>query len=177
MAFFPNITTSNPKRRRRLINLLIILVVSGALIALDQWLKWFVFKNPIFNGEERSLGWIGFRRVKHPNSSLFNWLQIQVPPAAFAGVGTVLALLVFLIAVLNRRKIVAFCLAITLAGLLGNTLDWYIFGYVRDVIYTPWADRGTFNIADVLIVGGAVSTVAVTITCEIIASVRNRAVV
>lgn len=54
----------------------------------------------------------------------------------------------FLIFIKSKSFITA--IAFIFAGTLGNMIDRFAFqGHVRDIIFLPWADSGTFNFADV----------------------------
>ena len=54
----------------------------------------------------------------------------------------------FLIFIKSKSFITA--IAFIFAGTLGNMIDRFAFqGHVRDIIFLPWANRGTFNFADV----------------------------
>ncbi len=38
-------------------------------------------------------------------------------------------------------------------------VDRLAFAYVRDIIYLPWADKGTFNFADIDVVFGCAGVI------------------
>ena len=46
-------------------------------------------------------------------------------------------------------------IAFIFSGSLGNTVDRLAFSYVRDIIFTPWLDKGTFNFADMDVIIGS----------------------
>lgn len=50
-------------------------------------------------------------------------------------------------------------LAVTAAGSLGNMYDRFQFQGVRDIIYFPWIDKGTFNFADSFLICGGIGTI------------------
>lgn len=74
-----------------------------------------------------------------------------------------------------NSKVLIVAIALIFAGTLGNMVDRFAFaGHVRDIIFLPWADRGTFNLADVEAVSGSFAAVLGLVTHLIKHLVQNK---
>ncbi|WP_180337829.1 signal peptidase II [Mycoplasmopsis pullorum] len=74
----------------------------------------------------------------------------------------ILSMMIFLcilcVPLFTNKIILLVLLSSIAAGDMGNMLDRFIFkGYVKDMLYFPFWDKGTFNLADAFVVIGAVS--------------------
>ncbi|UUD35923.1 signal peptidase II [Mycoplasmopsis citelli] len=100
-----------------------------------------------------NLGIIGIRSVWHHGVTLVNNPNFELIQA-ISVIVTLLGLLLPLFSV-SEKKILFSCLAIIASGAFGNALDRFLFdNNVKDIFYFPFADRGTFNFADVCIILG-----------------------
>lgn len=134
---------------------------------IDFLTKTFLFKTSEAGGEGTSHGFIGFRSFAHDNSTLFSFLNISMPLGAKLFVNFFL-LSIFLVASFYIQNIFyAIGLGVLFSGMFGNTLDIIISkevsqngvmvkNYVKDIIFTPWFDHGTFNFADTFVISGVV---------------------
>ncbi|QNM93396.1 signal peptidase II [Mycoplasma sp. Pen4] len=97
-------------------------------------------------------GFFGTRSIWHKGVTFVEthgnvfWIQV----ISFIIIAIILLLPLFVTGKYAYAYIVGF--GFLLAGDLGNATDRIVFnGYVKDVFFIPWHDRGTFNFADVLI--------------------------
>ncbi len=155
-------------RQRLMRNAIILIFTLSIFIGIDQFTKIYAFaqsdQNWIGDNTRRpqiSEGKIfGIRLVI--NTGMFSSLGANTVP--YWGVQTItslIAILVILGALFSKNKIVVFGLSLIAAGALGNIMDRYMLiepnggHYVRDWIYNPFYDRGTYNIADIEVVFGS----------------------
>lgn len=137
------------------------LFAAAALVALDQLTKvWAVNTYPL-NGPSVPIG-LGFHFTYTQNTgAAFGILQRGPTATLLLGVLSAvvaLGILIFLLRrgrTLPRVQLVAFTLI--LAGAVGNMIDRFRFGYVRDFIhfYLPNFNFPVFNVADSCVVIGA----------------------
>ncbi|WP_051619095.1 signal peptidase II [[Mycoplasma] collis] len=146
---------------KRIKRYLLFLGLFFIFIMFDQ-----LTKTQIFNDEQYSKAFfkpidynykiIGFRPILHPGvtSGLhikIGFLGIHILSFSFS--------IVILFFVFWTKKITYMViLAISLAGILGNTIDRFLYAdnSVKDFIFLPWYDRGTFNLADVFILSSII---------------------
>ena len=135
---------------------ILFLALGAAGLALDQWLKAYVTAN-IPLGQARSLlpGVVELRTVHNYGAawSSFSgsrWLLVAVT-----------CIIVIFVTVLLVRRVVrhplgvaACCLVIS--GGLGNIIDRVRLGYVVDMFNLLFINYPVFNVADILVVCGAV---------------------
>lgn len=145
---------------------IVIFFVTLFVFFLIDWLtKHYLFDSASLEGDYKV---IGIRSLPHDNSTIFSSLKISMPLGARIFINLLLAFIFTMPVLFTRSTFLAIGLGVLVGGILGNALDiiparTYVWAadnkeyahYVRDVFYTPWADRGTFNAADVFIVFGA----------------------
>lgn len=137
------------------------LLVAAALVALDQFTKvWAVNTFPL-GGPSVPLG-LGFHFTYTQNTgAAFGILQRGPTATLLLGVlsaAVALGILIYLLRrahTLSRLQLSAFTLI--LAGAVGNMIDRFMLGYVRDFIhfYLPNFNFPVFNVADSCVVIGA----------------------
>lgn len=141
-------------KKRIYINIAILLIVVLVCLLIDQLSKNLVFsdtdyKNPTL-APKYNWGFIGFRPLLHHGvttkiDNLVGFTGIHI--FAFA---LTIFLLIFI--PFSKHYAYAFFLSILLAGNWGNELDRFINdNSVKDLIFIPYRDNGTFNFADVFI--------------------------
>lgn len=142
-------------------NALIFTLVVGSLLMADLTLKSYNFILPDSGTDsngyiQQENFFIGIRSYAHTNSSFFSFINMDISNVTQMVISYLTAggLIIWMIFANSKLNVIA--LAIMISGVLGNAFDTTFFGYVRDIFYTPWADRGTFNFADVLTVFGAI---------------------
>lgn len=139
-------------------NSLIFALVVGLLLTLDLLLKnYFFIEQPNDMAGPIQHDWkvIGIRSFAHTNSTFLSFINVSISQATQIAIGFTISSLLIIWLLFSKSKTQVVGLAIMISGVLGNTFDSTIFGYVRDILFTPWWDRGTFNPADVFIICGA----------------------
>lgn len=147
-------------KKQIIINAIILFTIAFLLLLFDQ-----LFKNLLFNNDEYKSGFInngiefdfkviGFRPLLHHGvtsglQKVFGFWLIH-----FFSVIMILVAIVMLFFLKDRMLLVA--ISILLAGNLGNMLDRILYNNsVKDILFLPFYDNGTFNFADVFIITGA----------------------
>ncbi len=146
-----------------LIKIIIIITTFFVWFLLDFLTKYFLFTFDVTKQNIGvSYGIIGVRSYPHANTTLISFLKLSINPQFIGIFAIFMSLILIIMAIKVKRKLISFWLMMIIAGILGNGIDFLRFGYVLDIIYIPWFDRGTFNLADVLIVVGIIG-LAITI--------------
>ena len=135
---------------------ILFLALGAANLALDQWLKAYVTANiPLGQAQSLLPGVVELRTVHNYGAawSSFSgsrWLLVAVT-----------SIIVIFVTVLLVRRVVrhplgvaACCLVIS--GGLGNIIDRVRLGYVVDMFNLLFINYPVFNVADILVVCGAV---------------------
>ncbi len=137
------------------------LLIAAALIALDQLTKVWAVNTFTLDGPSVPIG-LGFHFTYTRNiGAAFGILQRGPTATLLLGVLSAvvaLGILIYLLrraSTLSRLQVSAFTLI--LAGAVGNMIDRFALGYVRDFIhfYLPNFNFPVFNIADSCVVIGA----------------------
>ncbi len=137
------------------------LLVAAALVALDQLTKAWAVNTFVLNGASVPVG-LGFHFTYTQNTGAAFGILRRGPTATLllGALSAVVALgiLIFLLRqarTLSWVQLAAFTLI--LAGAVGNMIDRFWFGYVRDFIhfYLPNFNFPVFNVADSCVVIGA----------------------
>ncbi len=142
-------------------NIIILILVLVPLLTIDQ-----VTKGEIFNGDKSGTqsdtiaNWkiIAFRSQFHTSTTFLDFIGTKLPLWSSLLIDYILVVAFGAVLAFSRTKFSAISASIALVGILGNTIDASHFHGVRNVFFIPWADRGTFNFADVIIVIGSVLT-------------------
>ncbi|MGX7199028.1 signal peptidase II [Enterococcus nangangensis] len=136
--------------------LAIYFILSGLLVALDQWTK-FLTVDHIAIGEETSVipGVISFTHLQNTGAA---WSLLEGKMLFFAAI-TVVAVVIIVYCLLRYgKKSVWFSLglALILAGAIGNFIDRMRLGYVVDMIKADFINFPIFNVADMCLVVGVI---------------------
>ncbi len=137
------------------------LIFAAALVVLDQLTKvWAVNTFPL-NGPSVPLG-LGFNFTYTRNiGAAFGILQRGPTTTLLLGIlSAVVALWIFIYLIRNSRTLPraqVWAFTLILAGAVGNMIDRFALGYVRDFIhfYLPNFNFPVFNVADSYVVIGA----------------------
>ena len=135
---------------------ILFLALGAAGLALDQWLKAYVTANiPLGQAQSLLPGVVELRTVHNYGAA---W-------SSFSGsrwllVGVTCVIVVFVTVLLIRRVVrhplgVAAC-CMVISGGLGNIIDRVRLGYVVDMFNLLFMNYPVFNVADILVVCGAV---------------------
>lgn len=131
-------------------------LLAAGLIALDQWVKWWVAANiPV--GETlpfipRVLG------LNHVHNTGGAWSMLNQHTWLLSIVSAVVILIILLILVLRvvRHPFGVITLTLVLAGAVGNLIDRIRLGYVVDMFQTLFINFPIFNVADICVVCGGI---------------------
>ena len=143
-----------------------LLSISGLLAASDQAVKWLVQQSMAY-GESISV------------TSFFNWVHVWNTGAAFSlfandgswqryffiGIAVVVSIVLIVLICTNRNKEEAIAYSLILGGATGNLIDRIFRGYVVDSFDFYWRSWHwpAFNLADVVIVLGALLFISVSL--------------
>lgn len=132
-------------------------LLAVALVALDQWVKWWVTAN-ISVGE--SLPFIPhILGLNHVHNTGGAWSMLNQHTWLLSVVSAVVVL--FILFVLGSRKIRhpfgVITLTMVLAGAVGNLIDRIRLGYVVDMFQTLFMEFPIFNVADICVVCGGIA--------------------
>ena len=143
-----------------------MLSISGLLAVSDQAVKWLVQQSMAY-GESISV------------TSFFNWVHVWNTGAAFSlfangggwqryfliGIAVVVSIVLIVLIRTNRNKEEAIAYSLILGGATGNLIDRIFRGYVVDSFDFYWRSWHwpAFNLADVVIVLGALLFISVSL--------------
>lgn len=161
-----------------LMHAIIICTTFIVFFLFDFLTKYFLFT---FDTSQQNIGvsygLFGIRSYPHANTTLISFLKIPIN-TLFLGIFAILiATILLIVAIKVKRKLIVFFLIVILTGIIGNGIDFLRFGYVLDIIYLPWFDRGTFNIADCLIIVGAIGLALTIIFTQFIRESQNEKII
>lgn len=158
-------------KKNIIINLIIFTSLLFVLLLIDLLTKQFLFKWETNgkginqNGGCQTQNWLfGIRSVANSGLTTFG----NVLPLWLVHFFNFIILFVSLFFLITLRSwLFAIGISFIFAGTLGNMIDRFAFqGNVRDIIYFPWLDRGTFNFADVdAVIGSIMSAITLVVQC------------
>ena len=135
------------------------LIVVLVLVAVDQLTKWWAASTFPLNGPDLALG-LGFHFTYTRNTgAAFGILQGGTFLLGILSAVVSVAILVYLVRharTMPRLQLAA--LTLILSGAIGNMIDRFLLGFVRDFIhfYVQGFNYPVFNVADMCVVGGAI---------------------
>lgn len=132
-------------------------LLAVALVALDQWVKWWVMAN-ISVGE--SLPFIPhILGLNHVHNTGGAWSMLNQHTWLLSVVSSVVILIILLVLVrrLVRNPFGVISLIMVLAGAVGNLIDRIRLGYVVDMFQTLFMNFPIFNVADICVVCGGIA--------------------
>ena len=136
-------------------NYLMLIVVAGTIILLDQWTKGLVRAN-LSSGET----WMPWPWLA-PYARVVNWHNTGSALGLFQEYGGIFAILAILVSALiiyyfpridSDDWPLRLAMSLQLGGAIGNLIDRLNFGYVTD--YVSIGTFPVFNVADASITGG-----------------------
>ncbi|MCK5945720.1 MAG: signal peptidase II [Mycoplasmataceae bacterium] len=134
----------------------IILSVFLMVFFLFDWLlKHYSYDETTHHVVQWNYKVIAGRSLLHTSTTFLDFVGITMPFWVGQLVAWTIVVIFILIAFLSNVKYLPAFIGVLLAGVIGNTLDSLYNGGVRDIFFIPWMDRGTFNLADLLVVIGA----------------------
>ncbi|MDA3972490.1 signal peptidase II [Enterococcus thailandicus] len=137
--------------------LVIYWIMSGALIAIDQWVKWWITSN-LALGETQSIipGVLSLNHIRNTGAA---WSMLEGKMWFFTVVTIVAVVAIVYLMIKNRQAASRWFmtgLALILAGAIGNFIDRVRLGYVVDMFQTDFMNFPIFNVADISLVCGVI---------------------
>lgn len=137
--------------------LVIYWIMSGALIAIDQWVKWWITSN-LALGETQSIipGVLSLNHIRNTGAA---WSMLEGKMWFFTVVTIVAVVAIIYLMIKNRQTASRWFmtgLALILAGAIGNFIDRVRLGYVVDMFQTDFMNFPIFNVADISLVCGVI---------------------
>ena len=138
-------------------------LLAAALVVLDQAVKLLVRANIPLGGAVPFLPYVlQLTYVQNTGAafSLFSehtWLLAVVSAVVSAALAAAMVKKVF------RHPAGQICLAVVLAGAVGNLIDRVFFGYVTDMFQTIFINFAVFNVADICVVLGGIAACVYTL--------------
>ncbi|TCG10902.1 hypothetical protein C4B25_02755 [Mycoplasma todarodis] len=150
-------------------NAIILVFTLSIFIGIDQFTKIYAFSK----STPEVIDSLGNRAVLVSEGKLFGMRLVTntgmfsslgegtIPYGGVQTITSLIAILVILSALFSKNKIMVFGFSLIASGALGNIMDRYMLidtnggHYVRDWIYNPGHDKGTYNIADIEVVFGS----------------------
>ena len=135
------------------------LLVVFILVVIDQATKWWAASTFPLNGPDLTLG-LGFHLTYTRNTgAAFGILQNGTLVLGILSAVVSVAIFVYLLRharTMPRLQLAS--LTLILSGALGNMIDRFLLGFVRDFIhfYVQGFNYPVFNVADMCVVGGAI---------------------
>lgn len=132
-------------------------LLAVGLVALDQWVKWWVTVH-ISVGE--SLPFIPhILGLNHVHNTGGAWSMLNQHTWLLSVVSAVVILLILFVLVSRkvRHPFGVITLTMVLAGAVGNLIDRVRLGYVVDMFQTLFMNFPIFNVADICVVCGGIA--------------------
>lgn len=135
-----------------IINYVVFLSSIFVLLLIDLLTKQYLFDEKNLDNVTYQNWLFGIRSVKNSGLTVFP----NASDVVLVSIINIFILIVCLISLIFWRNILlSIFIAFIFSGSLGNTVDRLAFSYVRDIIFTPWLDKGTFNFADMDVIIGS----------------------
>lgn len=137
--------------------LVIYWIMSGALIVVDQWVKWWITSN-LALGETQSIipGVLSLNHIRNTGAA---WSMLEGKMWFFTVVTIVAVVAIVYLMIKNRQTASRWFmtgLALILAGAIGNFIDRVRLGYVVDMFQIDFMNFPIFNVADISLVCGVI---------------------
>ncbi|WP_394896607.1 signal peptidase II [Enterococcus hirae] len=137
--------------------LAIYFMISGLLVALDQWVKWWIV-NDLSLGETKTLipGVLSLNHIRNTGAA---WSMLEGKMWFFVIITVIAVIVVVTLMVKNRKqgnRWLLTGLSFILAGAIGNFIDRVRLGYVVDMFRTDFMNFPIFNVADMTLVCGVI---------------------
>ena len=136
-----------------IINYVVFLSSIFVLLLIDLLTKQYLFDEGNSNQITYQNWLFGIRSYPNPGLTVFGDAKIDIVLVSTINIFILIVCLISLI--FWKNILLSIFIAFIFAGSLGNTVDRLAFSYVRDIIFTPWLDKGTFNFADMDVIIGS----------------------
>lgn len=136
-------------------------LLAVGLVALDQWVKWWVTVNiPYTVPMGKPLPFIPrVLGLNHAHNTGGAWSMLNQHTWLLTVVSIFVALVILFVLVrrLIRHPFGVITLTMVLAGAVGNLIDRVRLGYVVDMFQTLFMNFPIFNVADICVVCGGIA--------------------
>lgn len=136
-------------------------LLAVGLVALDQWVKWWVTVNiPYTVPMDEPLPFIPrVLGLNHARNTGGAWSMLNQHTWLLTVVSILVALVILFVLVrrLIRHPFGVITLTMVLAGAVGNLIDRVRLGYVVDMFQTLFINFPIFNVADICVVCGGIA--------------------
>ncbi|VEU59685.1 signal peptidase II [Mesomycoplasma neurolyticum] len=158
--------------KKRIINIFVFWTIITVALLIDQLTKTQIFTNEEFKlgflkENVHNYGIIGFRPVFHNGvtSGLHKFIGIN----GIHFLSFLFMIILLFLSFWSEKIIFIITYAICFSGVLGNTIDRiaYVDYGVKDLIFLPWFDTGTFNFADIFIAVSIILVIVATILANV----------
>ena len=133
-------------------------VLAAALVAVDQWVKWWTVSNIALGSKPLDFipHVLGLTYTRNTGGA---WSLLNEHTWLLTAVSCVVALLILLVIVSRhvRHPLGVVTLTLVFAGAVGNIIDRIRLGYVVDMFQTLFMDFPIFNVADICVVCGGIA--------------------
>ena len=136
-----------------IINYVVFLSLIFVLLLIDLLTKQYLFDEGNLNQITYQNWLFGIRSYQNPGLTVFGDAKIDIVLVSTINIFILIVCLISLI--FWKNILLSIFIAFIFSGSLGNTVDRLAFSYVRDIIFTPWLDKGTFNFADMDVIIGS----------------------
>ena len=136
-----------------IINYVVFLSSIFVLLLIDLLTKQYLFDEGNLNQITYQNWLFGIRSYPNPGLTVFGDAKIDIVLVSTINIFILIVCLISLI--FWKNSLLSIFIAFIFSGSLGNTVDRLAFSYVRDIIFTPWLDKGTFNFADMDVIIGS----------------------
>ena len=136
-----------------IINYVVFLSLIFVLLLIDLLTKQYLFDGGNLNQITYQNWLFGIRSYPNPGLTVFRDAKIDIVLVSTINIFILIVCLISLI--FWKNILLSIFIAFIFSGSLGNTVDRLAFSYVRDIIFTPWLDKGTFNFADMDVIIGS----------------------
>ncbi|MBQ9950268.1 MAG: signal peptidase II [Clostridia bacterium] len=141
-------------------------IIAIVFILLDQLSKYLyvdVFGMPTVSVID---GVLELTYVENRGAAWGLFADRQILLYIFSAVITIAIIVFFILKYRKMGKLMRYSLALIIAGAVGNMIDRFAFGYVRDMINFAFIEFPVFNVADMCITVGAVLVLIAVIVFE-----------
>ena len=140
---------------------IITALLTIGLVALDQWVKWWVMVNIPYTGAMgEPLQFIPhILGLTHVHNTGGAWSMLNQHTWLLTAISTFVVLIILFVLMRRvvRHPFGVITLAMVLAGAVGNLIDRVRLGYVVDMFQTLFLNFPIFNVADICVVCGGIA--------------------
>jgi signal peptidase II len=146
-------------RKKNLIYNCIWFLLTLALILADRVVKSYILNNVSLGETFGSIKYIADFIYVQNTGAAFSILSENTFILSIVSVVFCIAVIIYKIVKKPEHPLLNLTLVLMFSGALGNAIDRIAYSFVVDFISIKWFDFPVFNIADMAIVGGAITAI------------------